>query len=99
MGVSSNQNASSSSCIPPGLHLAEQFLSIVLEFQEYYKEKCMSHTAIQFVFIVLEFQQYYNEDCMICKRHYYYCTLRKAAVLNTIVGHTNMELGGTVSMV
>ena len=51
------------------------------------------------MFIVLEFQQYYNKNCMICKRHYYYCTLRKAAVLNTIVGHTNRELGGTVSMV
>ena len=42
----------------------------------------MSHTATpgeQFVFIVLEVQQYYNKNCMICKRHYYYCTLRKAA--------------------
>ena len=27
------------------VHLAEQFLLIVLEFQEYYKEKCRSHTA------------------------------------------------------
>ena len=53
----------------------------------------------EFVFIVMEFQQYYNETCMICKRHYYYCTLRKAPVLNTIVGHTNRDLGGTVSMV
>ena len=51
------------------------------------------------MFIVLEFQQYYNENCMICKRHYYYCTLRKAPVLNNIVGHTNRELGGTVLMV
>ena len=38
------------------------------------------------MFIVLEFQQYYNENCLICKRHYYYCTLRKAAVLNNIAG-------------
>ena len=48
------------------VHLAEQFLFIVLEFQEYYKEKCRSHTVTpgrQFVFIVLEFQQYYNENC------------------------------------
>ena len=40
------------------VHLAEQFLFIVLEFQEYYKEKCTSHTVTpgeQFVFIVLEF--------------------------------------------
>ena len=51
------------------------------------------------MFIVLEFQQYYNENCMICKRHYYCCTLRKAPVLNNIVGHTNRELGGTVLMV
>ena len=31
--------------VPPGvtfLHTAEQFVFIVLEFQEYYKEKCMS---------------------------------------------------------
>ena len=27
------------------VHPAEQFLFIVLEFQEYYKEKCRSHTA------------------------------------------------------
>ena len=43
------------------VHLVEQFLFILLEFQEYYKEKCMSHTTTpgeQFVFIV---QQYYNE--------------------------------------
>ena len=34
--------------VPPALaflHLAEQFVFIVLGFQEYYKEKCMSHTA------------------------------------------------------
>ena len=40
------------------VHLAEQFLFIVLEFQEYYKEKCTSHTMApgeQLVFIVLEF--------------------------------------------
>ena len=45
------------------VHLAEQFLFIVLEFQEHYKEKCRSHNMTpgeQFVFIVLEFQQYYN---------------------------------------
>ena len=69
------------------VHLAEQFLFIVPEFLEYYKEKCMSHTVTpgeQFVFIVLESQQYYNENCMICKRHYYYRALRKAAVLNTM---------------
>ena len=48
------------------VHPPEQFLFIVLEFHEYYKEKCMSHTTTpgeQFVFIVLEFQQYYNENC------------------------------------
>ena len=36
--------------VPPGvtfLHLAEQFVFIVLAFHEYYKEKCMSHSAIQ----------------------------------------------------
>ena len=46
------------------VHAVEQFLFIVFEFQEYYKEKCRTHTATpgeQFVFIVLEFQQYYNE--------------------------------------
>ena len=50
------------------VHLAEQFLFIVLEFQEHYKEKCMSHAAtpgVQFVFIVLKFQQYYNENCTV----------------------------------
>ena len=74
----------------------EQLLFIVLEFQEYYKEKCTSHTMTpgeHFLFIVLEFQQHYNENYMIYKRHYYYCTLRKAAVINTIVGYTNRELG------
>ena len=43
------------------LHLAEQFVFIVLEFQEYYKEKCMSHKTTpgeQFI-IVLKFQEYY----------------------------------------
>ena len=51
--------------VPPGvtfLHPAEQFVFIVLEFQEYHKEKCMSHTMTpgeQFVFIVLEFHKYY----------------------------------------
>ena len=36
--------------VPPGvafLHLAEQFVFIVLAFHEYYKEKCMSHSATQ----------------------------------------------------
>ena len=39
------------------VHLAEQFLFIVLEFQEYYKEKCRSHTVTpgeQFVFMALK---------------------------------------------
>ena len=37
-GVSSNQNGSSW-VVPPG----EQFVCIVLEFTEYYKEKCTWH--------------------------------------------------------
>ena len=28
-------------------YYAEQFVFLVLEFQEFYKEKCMSHTAVQ----------------------------------------------------
>ena len=60
--------------VPPAVHSswvvhpAEQFLFIVLEFQEYYKEKCRSHTATpaeQFVYIVLEFQQCYNKNCTV----------------------------------
>ena len=50
------------------VHTAEQFLFIVLEFQEYYKENCTCHTAtpgVQFVYIVVEFQQYYNENCAV----------------------------------
>ena len=38
-----NQNGSSWGCIPPGLE--EQFVFIVLEFTDYYKEKCTWHAT------------------------------------------------------
>ena len=74
------------------VHRAEQFLFIVLEFQEYYKEKCTSHTATpgeQFVFIVLEIQPYYNKNLSRGQYYYshYYSTHYRLLLVYTNNGH------------